>query len=262
MKAGARPLADVKVHGLQRRSGDRIGRPWIVRWKVEARSHSRSFRVRPEAERFRTGLLIAQQEGEPFDAATGEPISWAPQPDEARLHEWARSWLAEQRDEWAPRTRTSMIEALVRFIPLAVPSGTPPPPPGLRPHLKAWLPPGGEELDSACAAWLDDRVLPLGRLSRAVLAEVDRGLGTTGPRSRRPSRPACGRSPEAAPAERSTSRSSRPTPGPHRPEAEPNGSRLGPSGPCRSDRCQIRRRWPASSTPSRTVSPQASPTGP
>jgi integrase len=177
MKASARPLADVRVHGLQRRSGDRIGRPWVVRWKVEGRSHSRSFRVRPEAERFRTGLFIAQQDGEEFDPATGEPVSWAPQPDEARLHEWARTWLAEQWDEWAPRTRVSMIEALVRFIPLAVPADAPAPPPGLRSHLKAWLPPGGVVTDEACAAWLDARVLPLGRLTRAVLAEVDRGLG-------------------------------------------------------------------------------------
>jgi hypothetical protein len=94
MMVTSRPLADVAVYGLQRRKGDRIGRPWVVRWHVDGRQRSRSFRVRVEAERYRTGLLVAQQAGEPFDPATGEPETWAPQPADTPLHEWARTWLA------------------------------------------------------------------------------------------------------------------------------------------------------------------------
>jgi len=177
MTVTSRPLADVAVYGLQRRKGDRIGRPWVVRWHVDGRQRSRSFRARVEAERYRTGLLVAQQAGEVFDPATGEPETWAPQPADTPLHEWARTWLAEQWDEWAPRTRVSQVEALVRFVPLAVRLGAPEPPVELRAHLKAWLRPGGPVVDAAAAEWLDSWVLPLGLLSRPVLARVDQALG-------------------------------------------------------------------------------------
>ena len=177
MTVTSRPLADVAVYGLQRRKGDRIGRPWVVRWHVDGRQRSRSFRVWVEAERYRTGLLVAQQAGEAFDPATGEPETWAPQPADTPLHEWARTWLAEQWDEWAPRTRVSQVEALVRFVPLAVRAGSPAPPDGLRAHLKAWLPPSGVVVDAASVEWLDIYVLPLGQLTRPVLGQVDQGLG-------------------------------------------------------------------------------------
>src|SRR3546814_9385531 len=64
-------------------------------------------RTKAEAERYRSALLVAQQSGEAFDDLTGESVSWQPLADEARAHEWARRWLAEQWPEWAPRTRTS-----------------------------------------------------------------------------------------------------------------------------------------------------------
>src|SRR5262245_35679347 len=143
-----RPLADVAVYGVQKRTGERNKRPWVVRWAVTGRQRSRAFRTKAEADRFRTGLLFAQQSGEQFDDATGEPLSWQPLPDEARVHDWARRWLAEQWVEWAPRTRRSAIEALSRFIQLAVQPTAPPPPTGLRGRLARWLPPDGEAFDA------------------------------------------------------------------------------------------------------------------
>src|SRR5437762_6007624 len=113
-----RPIADAAVYGVQRRSGDRHKRPWISRWSVNGRQRSRSFRTKHEADRFRTGLLVAAQRGEAFDEMTGEPVSWEPLPDQVRAHEWARRWLGEQWTEWAPRTRVSAVEALTRLVPL------------------------------------------------------------------------------------------------------------------------------------------------
>lgn len=95
---------------------------------------------------------------------------WLPLPDEVRAHEWARRWLAEQWNEWAPRTRTSANEALTRLVPLLVTPTAPSPPAKLRRHLMAWLRPDGADVDDEAAAWLDRWSLQLGQLARPVLA--------------------------------------------------------------------------------------------
>src|SRR3546814_10365390 len=136
-----RPLADVAVFSVQRRSGERNKRPWIVRWSLNGRQRSRAFRTKAEAERYRSALLVAQQSGEAFDDLTGEPVSWQPLADEARAHEWARRWLAEHCPEWAPRTRTSAVAALTRLIPLLDPPPASHAPTGLRRHPGTWLRP-------------------------------------------------------------------------------------------------------------------------
>ncbi|MGH9071541.1 MAG: hypothetical protein ACRDX8_10360, partial [Acidimicrobiales bacterium] len=135
------PLPDVSIYGLQHRPAERPKRPWIVRWSVLGRQRSRSFRTKVEAERFRRGLLVAVESGGSFDAKTGEPTSWQPSPEALRAHEWARTWLAEQWPEWAPRTRRSAVEAISRLVPLLVAPTAPPGPAGLRAQLVASLVP-------------------------------------------------------------------------------------------------------------------------
>ena len=171
-----RPISDVAVYGMQKRTGERNRRPWVVRWAVRGRQRSRSFRTRPEAERYRSALLLAAQAGERFDDATGEPLAWLPTPDETKLHAWARRWLAEQWSEWAPRTRTSAVEALARFVPLVVHPDAPAPPADLRAHLLASLRPDSELLSAGAERWLDQWGLELGQLNRAILADVERRL--------------------------------------------------------------------------------------
>ena len=177
MPLTGRPLADVAVYSVQKRSGDRNRRPWVVRWSVNGRQRSRSFRTKAEADRYRSGLLVAQQSGERFDDETGEPMSWQPLPDQVQAHEWARTWLGEQWNEWAPRTRASAVEALTRLLPLLVPPTAPSPPAGLRAHLRHWLPPEGVVDDEKSASWLGQWSLQLGQLNRPVLATVDQALG-------------------------------------------------------------------------------------
>jgi integrase len=162
---------------VQKRSGDRNRRPWIVRWAVDGRQRSRAFRTRPEADRYRSGLLVAQQSGERFDGETGEPVSWQPLPDQVQVHTWARRWLGEQWPEWAPRTRASAVEALTRLVPLVVLPTAPPAPSGLRAHLSSWFPPDGDSTDEDASAWLRQWSLQLGQLNRSVLATVDQELG-------------------------------------------------------------------------------------
>jgi hypothetical protein len=146
-----RPLADVAVYGVQKRSGERNKRPWVVRWAVVGRQHSRAFRTKAEAERYRSGLLLAQQRGEEFDLISGEPVSWQPLPDRAQVHTWAKHWLAEQWPEWAPRTRFSAAEALSRLVPLLISPAAPPPPDDLRAHLMSWLRPDGDADGERCS---------------------------------------------------------------------------------------------------------------
>ncbi len=179
MPLTGRPLADVAVYSVQKRSGERNKRPWVVRWSVNGRQRSRSFRTKAEADRYRSGLLVAQQSGERFDPETGEPVSWQPLPDEVQAHAWARRWVGEQWLEWAPRTRVSAIEALSRLLPLLVPPTAPAPPAGLRAHVRAWLPPDGADAstDDGAADWLARWSLQLGQLNRSVLATVDQALG-------------------------------------------------------------------------------------
>jgi integrase len=171
-----RPLADVSVYSVQRRSGERHKRPWITRWSADGRQRSRSFRTKAEAERFRSGLLVAVQSGEAFDPETGEPMSWQPFPDQMRAHEWARRWLAEQWPEWAPRTRVSAVEALARLVPLLAAPTAPEPPAAIRAHLVLSLPPGGSGQDDDAEQWLEQWCLQLGQLSRPILAVVDQRL--------------------------------------------------------------------------------------
>jgi len=171
-----RPLADVAVYSVQRRTGARNKRPWIVRWSLNGRQRSRAFRIKPEAERYRSALLVAQQRGEAFDTDTGEPVTWQPLADEVRAHEWARRWIAEQWPEWAPRTRTSAIEAVSRLLPLLVVESAPPPPAQLRAHLKSSLRPDGALVDEEAEKWLDQWSLQLRQLTRALLAAVDQRI--------------------------------------------------------------------------------------
>jgi integrase len=155
-----------------------MSRPWVVRWAVDGRQRSRTFHTKSEAEGFRSELLLAKRLREPFDPDTAEPARWAPPPPSIQMHHWARRWLAEQWDEWQPRTRASAIEVLVRFVPLVTHGDAEPPPDGLRGYLAQSLRPDATVDDATVhERWLGASVLSLTTLQRDVLAVVDTELG-------------------------------------------------------------------------------------
>lgn len=173
------PIQDVRIHGVQQRAASaKHSKPWIVRWAVDGRSRSRSFRTSGEATRYRSLLVAAHHGGEKFDRESCEPVSWQPRSEPLQVHVWARRWLAEQWNEWQPRTRVSAVEALARFVPLAIVGSAQAPPGALRRHLVRTLPPD-VEVDSSdpCEQWLARASLCLEDLDRALLADVDRRLG-------------------------------------------------------------------------------------
>jgi integrase len=173
-----RPVQDVRVWNIQDRSSNPAARrPYIVRWVVDGKEHNHSFRVRVQADRYRSRLQVAAQDGERFDRRTGEPESWRPPADAAQVHVWARRWVLEQWHEWAPRTRRSNVEALCRFLPLVVGPGALAAPAGLRLYLRETLrPDGSPPADLESERWLGKWGLSLGELDRQVLADVERRL--------------------------------------------------------------------------------------
>ena len=173
----ARPMQEVKVYGVQdRRSTVQAKLPWVVRYTIDGRHRSKSFRTRIEADRYRSLLLQAVQAGGRFNETTGEPESWQTPLRDLRVHEWSRRWLAEQWQEWQPRTRTSATEGLARFVTTAVEHGAKPPE-GLRVYLYSALSPdseGGRE--AQYEKWLAKNCLTLGELDRERIADIDRKL--------------------------------------------------------------------------------------
>jgi integrase len=167
-------VQQIDVFTIQDRRSHGKPKPWVARWRVEGQQRSRAFRTRAEAERYRSLLVHAVTSGQRFDRATGEPASWSATVDDPTLHQWVRRWLAEQWPEWQPRTRTSVIEAIVRFVPLVVRLDAPPPPPPLRSYLRAALVPehpvnAGHE----CEQWLERYSVKLGDLDKQLLARVE-----------------------------------------------------------------------------------------
>ena len=175
----SRRRRDVRIWNVQdRRGSGRKVQSRVVRWVVDGKQSSRSFRSRALADRFRASILLAHDDGEELDRASSEPVSWTPLPGDTQIHQWARRWLADQWTEWQPRTRRSAVEALVKFVPLVVSSQAPVPPPEIRVHLKTTLEPGSDiDPQSAAERWLQRWSLPLTDLNRERLSTIDIALG-------------------------------------------------------------------------------------
>ena len=174
----ARPMQVVKIYGVQdRRSNAQAKLPWVVRYTIDGRHRSKSFRTRIEADRYRGTLLQAVQDGGRFDETSGEPEAWHTPLADMRVHEWSRRWLGDQWQEWQPRTRASATEALARFITIAIERGAQPPE-GLRVYLYTELVPGADPgLDVQFERWMAKHCLTLAELDRDRIADIDRKLG-------------------------------------------------------------------------------------
>lgn len=175
-----RPLQDIQIFGVQdRRKSARNKKPWVVRRRVDGIERSSAFTTRALADRYRSRLVVAHQDGEEFDQTTGEPTSWAPSAGDVPFHLWVREWLAGEWPEWQPRTRNSQVEALARFVPLVRPSAAPEPPEALRAYLMQALRPGFDvRQEHECERWLERWSPPLGDLNRGLLAKAEQALVT------------------------------------------------------------------------------------
>ena len=134
----------VSVHRLQERHKDGKAKPWVVRWTLDSRPHSRSFTHAKPADAYRSSLIIAGNASERFDATTGEPASWSA--ETYSVAEWARKWLGQEWPSWSPKSRRNAVDALKLLLPLLVGDRAPEVEDGkaLRAAIGAWLHPNSD----------------------------------------------------------------------------------------------------------------------
>ncbi|HUW01607.1 MAG TPA: hypothetical protein VMW08_04570, partial [Acidimicrobiales bacterium] len=101
-------------------------RRYRVKWRIDGRDRTRSFKTRAEADRYRRRLLDAVEAGERFDEGTGGPASWST--DSLTWFRWSQEWLALKWPQWAGTTRRSALETLVSITPRMVRASAPNPP--------------------------------------------------------------------------------------------------------------------------------------
>ena len=74
-------------------------RRYRVKWRVDGRGKTRSLKTRAEANRLKSRLEAAVRDGDVFDTATGEPVSWSK--SQLSWFDWACEWLELKWPQWA-----------------------------------------------------------------------------------------------------------------------------------------------------------------
>ena len=158
--------------GRPRPGAEKAQRRYYVKWRVDGRDRTRSFKTRVEADRFRSGLLTAVQDGERFDAATGEPTSWLEHSGAPTWWGWSQDWLALKWPQWSGHSRRSGVESLTLLTPLLVKDGAPKPPAGLADWLRTVGYRPGLASDGAHATWLERWSIALHEIEPPLIETV------------------------------------------------------------------------------------------
>jgi hypothetical protein len=103
---------------IQTRKGRKT--PYRVRWVVAARQFGNLFVTMALAESFRASLITAARKGEAFDTDSGLPESMERKRRDVSLYEHAAEFTASAWPAAAAKTRVSIIEALIRVVPVVV----------------------------------------------------------------------------------------------------------------------------------------------
>ena len=93
--------------------GNGTGARFRVRWAVDGREHCKSFKARPLADGFLTGLKDAVRYGRPFNPRTGLPDAETTRDELVTWYQHARSYAEAKWPNLAPVSRRSVAEALV-----------------------------------------------------------------------------------------------------------------------------------------------------
>lgn len=173
----------IAVHAIQDRRRRAVPRPWVVRWTVDGKEHSRAFSHRVPADQYRAKLLAAVANGERFAVKSGEPTSWSKV--DLSVAAWARTWVEQNWSTWKPNSRRSAVEAVTRFVIEAVDAKAAAQPTSLRSDVTAWLRSGltkCSEQPEEMPAWVARWTLPVSSLdtARCVLLETELTTGDDG----------------------------------------------------------------------------------
>jgi integrase len=170
---------DVRVWAIGARKGRR-GVSYDVRWGVAGKQRRASRKTRALADSFRAELLSAARRGEPFDVASGLPVSLLPQDTGCSWYEHACDFVDVRWPRSAPRSRQSRADALATVTPaLMRPGPGRPTPADLRRALYGWAfirtareggPPPADL--AATVDWLVRESLPLSAFTDATVAHT------------------------------------------------------------------------------------------
>lgn len=158
--------------GRPRPGADKAQRRYYVKWRVDGRDRTRSFKTRVEADRFRSGLLTAVQDGQRFDPITGEPSSWLEHSGGPTWWGWSQDWLALKWPQWSGHSRRSAVESLTLLTPLLVRDGAPKPPAGLADWLRQVGYRPGTTPESSAATWLERWSIALREIEPSLIEAV------------------------------------------------------------------------------------------
>lgn len=166
----------VRVLALQTRTrGPHNKKSHVVRWKVNGREHARAFGVRAVADDYRSRLIVSSRDGEQFDVATGEPISWKRSTE--TFYEFARRWVRLQSETWAARSLRSAVEAVERAVVIAVVPTATDPPPAVRQHVHEAMTNADAGADLDGIRWLKKHSLTFDALDTETVQLIHDGLG-------------------------------------------------------------------------------------
>lgn len=164
--------ADQKVQvfsiGEPKKGTPREKRRYLVKWAVDGRHRTRSFKTKEQADRLRSQLQQAVRGGDRFDVETGEPVRWAQ--TEETWWTWSRAWLGLKWPSLAGNSRRSMAESLVMVTPHLVRRRAPDPPAGMMRWLwSVGFVPTVELDDGDEVRWLDSWSVPLDQVTPGLL---------------------------------------------------------------------------------------------
>jgi integrase len=167
MKPGPR----IKVQKIQERV-DRAN-PFYVRWTVDGVERGpRTFETRGLADKWRSRLVTAMEDGEKWDLHTGLPVSWNPIVSMS-VADFARHYWAERTAGLEPRTAAGWAESFSRFIVATMPARAPKIP-GTYLELAHWV--SGHQVDKKMVDWLSRWSAPVAELNRDALAKAHKKL--------------------------------------------------------------------------------------
>lgn len=96
---------------------------YYVRWKVGKNEFREAFKTKALADSFRSELVTASRKGEPFDKATGLPVSAVRAETDAAWFEFAADYAAFKWDDASPEHRRGIAEALTNITAPMLTSG-------------------------------------------------------------------------------------------------------------------------------------------
>ncbi|MDM4784289.1 MULTISPECIES: tyrosine-type recombinase/integrase [unclassified Micromonospora] len=164
----------IKANAAGAAGSKKAKRSYTVRWVVAGREKSRTFVTRALADRFRSDLMQAANQGEAFDIDTGLPDSMTETPAATSWLEFVSKYVDMKWAGAAAKSRDSMTEALAAVTAALVKDAPGRPPVELlRQALRNYvLPPPARGLDmppdiADAVRWLRHASLPLPDLREA-----------------------------------------------------------------------------------------------